>query len=560
MADPTHSRGPRRFDRRAMLGMLAGTGVGTPVLHRALAVQAEQSDMPTAEMVRQAEWISGIPLDDAQRESLAAPLGRLRTQWARLREASLEYADPPALAFFADDPALSDKDATRALVWPGAAAERPSDDDELAFLTVIELGGLLRNRAISSEELTRLYLARLERYDPILRCVVSRTDERALRQARDADRELAAGTDRGPLHGIPWGAKDLIAYPGYRTTWGAKPFQEQNLDHKATVAERLDEAGAVLVAKLTLGALAWGDEWFGGMTRNPWRPSQGSSGSSAGSAAATVAGLTGFALGSETLGSIISPCRRCGVTGLRPTFGRVSRHGCMTLAWSMDKIGPIARSARDCAIVLAAIHGRDGRDVTAVNRPLAWPEPDRRLRVGFFEGSDDDATRAVLDALRVRGHDLRPITLPSDPPVSALSFILNVEAATVFDHFTREGITDGLNRWPPVFQQSQFVPAVEYLRANRFRTRLMRAMARLFEDIDAYVGGDDLLITNLTGHPTVVFPAAIAERDGVSQPVCAKITGRLFAETDILFLADQFQQSTDFHRRRPELRAEGANR
>ncbi len=554
--EPADNRSWRFWDRRQVLQALAGAGIGTTVFQRALAQQAENGPL-TVEMIQQAEWVAGIELNDEQRQAAAGALQRLRSQWAELRSRPLANSVAPALHFLPADPATSDRDVVRGIKLAGSEiaspAPRPASDTDLAFMSVAELSRLVRQRAVSSEELTRLYLDRLARFDPLLKCVVSLTEDLALRQARQADRELAFGNSRGPLHGIPWGAKDLIAYPGYRTTWGAKPYQDQTLDIKATVAERLDQAGAVLVAKLTMGALAWGDDWFGGITRNPWNPEQGSSGSSAGSASATTAGLVGFSLGSETLGSIVSPCRRCGVTGLRPTFGRVSRHGCMTLAWSMDKLGPITRSAEDCALVFDAIHGRDGQDLTVVNRPFAWPEACPKLRVGYFEKSEDEATRNVVALLRERGHDLRPIELPRDVPASALSFILNVEAAAAFDDLTRRGITDGLNRWPGAFHQGEFTPAVEYLRANRFRTQLMQDMAELFQDLDAYVGGDDLLITNLTGHPTVVFPAAMAERSGKTQPVCATITGRLFGESEILQLAAQFQQTTDFHRRQPNL-------
>jgi Asp-tRNA(Asn)/Glu-tRNA(Gln) amidotransferase A subunit family amidase len=395
----------------------------------------------------------------------------------------------------------------------------------------------------------------LHKYDPLLHCVVSFTDDLALSQASQADTEIAAGRYRGPLHGIPWGAKDLIAYPGYKTTWGAKPFREQTIDIKATAAQRLDEAGAVLVAKLSLGALAWGDDWFGGVTRNPWNPQQGSSGSSAGSAAATAAGLAGFTLGSETLGSIVSPCRRCGATGLRPTFGRVSRYGCMSLAWSMDKIGPLARSVEDCALVFAAIHGADGLDPTITSRPFTWPpETDlRALRVGYFENQADEAYQQQVDALRAIGLQLQPIVLPEGLPAEAMAMILNVEAATVFDGLTRQNITDGLNRWPNEFYQAELTPAVEYLRANRLRTLLIREMERLFETVDAYLGGDDLVITNLTGHPTVVLPAGFHAVDDRQVPMMTTFTGRLFGEEALLALAYAFEQQVAVSKQRPPL-------
>ncbi|MEK6238600.1 MAG: amidase, partial [Planctomycetales bacterium] len=348
--------------RRNALRTLAGLGVGTLVFQRALAVQAAETGAVTAEMVRQAEWVAGIELQEEDREAVADGLRRTMESVRNLRQVPIGYDVPPAIHFHAAPNQPPNSGAPRGQIQPieSAAGKRPDSDDDLCFLPVSELAALLRSRQVSSEELTKLYLARLRTHDPTLKCVITYTEELALRQARKADREIAAGRYRGPLHGVPWGAKDLIAVPGYPTTWGAPAFKEQTLDHAATVANRLEASGAVLVAKLSLGALASGDRWFGGKTRNPWNPKQGSSGSSAGSASATAAGLVGFTLGSETLGSIVSPCRRCGATGLRPTFGRVSRHGCMSLAWSMDKIGPITRSVEDCALVFSAIHGWDG--------------------------------------------------------------------------------------------------------------------------------------------------------------------------------------------------------
>jgi Asp-tRNA(Asn)/Glu-tRNA(Gln) amidotransferase A subunit family amidase len=421
---------------------------------------------------------------------------------------------------------------------------------------VTELAALVRTRQVTSTELTELYLARLRKYDPVLRCVVTLTEQAARAQASRADREIAAGRYRGPLHGIPWGAKDLIAVGGTNTTWGAAPFRDRTIDETATVARRLEEAGAVLLAKLSLGALASGDRWFGGQTRNPWNPAQGSSGSSAGSAAAVVAGLVGFAIGSETHGSIVSPCRRCGATGLRPTFGRVSRTGCMTLAWSLDKLGPIARSVEDCALVLGAIHGYDGFDTAAVDRPLVWParRDVRRLRVGFVEGGRAPEDRPELAVLEKLGAQLLPIQLPSQYPVgSLLATILNAESATVFDELTRRGVTEGLNSWPGVFQAAQFIPAIEYLRAQRIRTLLMDAMEKAIEPVDLYVGGNDLTLTNLTGHPTVVLPDGFRTQGEISTPRSLTFTGRLYGESELLAVARAYQNATGHHLRRPPM-------
>jgi Asp-tRNA(Asn)/Glu-tRNA(Gln) amidotransferase A subunit family amidase len=546
-----------RITRRSLVGVLAGLGVGTATFQRALAAAAEDAPDITAQMIEQAEWIAGIELSDDERRSVAEGVKHDQQKIATLRKTPVDYNVPPALTFYAAPPQLSQGDVPRGDVrmTEAVSPERPPNDDDLAFLPVTELAALLRTRRVTSVELTKLYLSRLKCYDQVLHCVVSLTEALALEQAERADREIAAGRYRGPLHGIPWGAKDLIAWPGYTTTWGAGEFKDQTLDVKATVARRLEQAGAVLIAKLTLGALAMGDLWFGGMTRNPWNPEEGSSGSSAGSAAAVGAGLVGFAIGSETLGSIVSPCRRCSVSGLRPTFGRVSRHGCMSLSWSMDKIGPIARSIEDCALILGAIHGYDGLDASAVSRPFAWPagREVHSLRVGYVEGERPLDERTEIQVLRELGVKLLPIKLPSTYPASALTVILDVEAAAAFDSLTRRGVRDGIGEWATTFRRGQFVPAIEYLRANRIRTLLMREMEETMRDIDAYVGGDDLTLTNLTGHPTVVVPHGKRRGSKSEQPGTITLTGKLFGESKLLALAHVFQQATDAHLRRPPL-------
>ncbi|MBU1338329.1 MAG: amidase [Acidobacteria bacterium] len=378
--------------------------------------------------------------------------------------------------------------------------------------------------------------------------------------------EIAAGHYRGPLHGIPWGAKDLLSTKAYPTSWGAMPYRDQIFDEDATVVRRLEEAGAVLVAKLSLGALAMGDVWFGGRTRSPWNPNRGSSGSSAGPGAATAAGLVGFSIGTETHGSIVSPATRNAVSGLRPTFGRVSRHGAMALSWSMDKIGPMCRSAEDCALVFDAIFGPDGRDSTLIDRPFAW-EPDRDLkdlRIGYykksFEGTfrDKDKAEAVLDYFRGLGVELVPIELP-ELPVDSMSFILVAEAAASFDELTRSGRDDLLVRqssssWPNTFRQARFIPAVEYIQANRLRTLYMRKMAEIMEHIDVYISTNragNLLATNLTGHPAVCVPTSVPTEEGDSTAIT--FIGNLFREADVLLTAKAWQDGTDFHLVHPDL-------
>jgi Asp-tRNA(Asn)/Glu-tRNA(Gln) amidotransferase A subunit family amidase len=460
---------------------------------------------------------------------------------------------PPALAF---DPAPCLPSGARTgtvAMTVKDAPKKPEGEDELAFLPVTALAGLIRTKKISSTELTKLYLKRLKQFDPALSCVVTLTETTALAQAARADEEIAAGRYRGPLHGIPWGAKDLIAYPGYPTTWGAEAYKDQRLDVKATVAKRLEQAGAVLVAKLSLGGLANGDRWFGGrQTKSPWSRGAGSSGSSAGSASATAAGLVGFSLGSETLGSIVSPCRVCGTTGLRPTFGRVSRHGCMTLAWSMDKVGPIARSVEDCALVFGAIHGRDGLDTSAVDRPFTWPHGRdvKTLKVGHVKGTLREQDAKVLrDKV---GVELVPIELPSKYLRDDLTVILYAEAAAAFDELTRGGGPLPA-AWGNAFRAGQLIPAVDYLRANRIRTLLMREMAATMAKIDLYAGGEDLLLANLTGHPTVVLPNGFAKRAGREVPHSLTFTGRLYGEAELLAVGHAFQKATDFHSRRPAM-------
>ena len=580
MNDPTSTR--RRF-----LAALAAAGGGAVALTRLAAAAVAQPAPVSAESIRRAAWLSGVALSDKDVELMNAGVKELRADLEKLRAVKLDNSVAPALLFDPEPGRSAALGPRRAPVTGRGVAQltervppaRPASDTDLAFMPVAELAPLVRTRAVSAVELAKLSLERLRRHDRTLRAVITYTEELALRQAEKTDAEIQAGRYRGPLHGIPWGAKDLLAVPGFPTTWGAGPYRDQVRPETATVVSRLEEAGAVLVAKLSVGELAWGDVWYDAMTRSPWDPEQGSSGSSAGSAAATAAGLVSFGIGTETLGSIVSPCTRCGTTGLRPTFGRVSRHGAMALAWSMDKVGPIARDVEDCAVVLSAIHGADGFDPSAVERAFEWPSRRdvRSLRVGFvpalFEEdrtaqAEDDADkaalrewaehdRATLKAVEALGITPVPVELGDEYPVGALGWILTVEAATAFDELTRTGRDDQLVRqiadaWPNVFRLGQLVPAVEYLRANRVRTLVMRDTERALRDIDVLVtpsyGGDVLLRTNLTGHPCVVLPNGFTSR---GRPTSITFIGRLYGESDLLALALAYQRSTDFHLRRP---------
>jgi Asp-tRNA(Asn)/Glu-tRNA(Gln) amidotransferase A subunit family amidase len=548
-------RGP---SRRAILKGLTALGAGSLTFRRALAAQAAQAGTVTPEMVKQAEWIAGLELTEEERTRTARSVQQSLRSFVELRKVEVSYDVAPALTFFPAPPrpaAAVKRNQATPVEMP--SARRPESAEELAFLSVVELSALIRSRKLSSTELTKIYLERLKRFDPLLKCVVTLTEDVALKQAAEADREIAAGHYRGALHGIPWGAKDLISYPGYPTTWGATPYKARVIEGKATVAARLEEAGAVLVAKMSLGALAQGDLWFGGRTRSPWDPRTGSSGSSAGSASAAAAGLVGFAIGSETLGSIVSPCRACGATGLRPTFGRVSRHGCMTLAWTMDKLGPITRSVEDCALVFDAIHGADGLDFAAVDQPFEWPPRGdlENVKVGYIEQPGRSSEeRPEVKVLRKLGFELVPITLPTELPIGAITLMLGTEASAAFDELTRKHVTEGLNTWPDAFRQGEFVPAVEYLRAARVRTKLMHAMEERMAAVNLYVHtGQDLAITNLTGHPSVVFPMGFRARDGRDVPGSVILTGRLYDETTLLAVARAFQHATGDHLKRPPL-------
>lgn len=552
------------LDRRAFVAFFSSIGLGGTLLPGVLWAQANQQSQRviTAAMIAEAEKIAGLEFSEEEREAMARGLDQNLRTWQQLREVTITNDVMPALHFDPVLPGMTLPTERRPIrISDPPMATRPANLEDVAFLPVRQLAELVRNRSVSSVELTEMYLSRLERHDAVLQCVISLTPERALEQARRADAEIAAGRYRGPLHGIPWGAKDLLAVRGYRTTWGAKPYEEQILDTDATVVQRLDEAGAVLVAKLTLGALAQGDQWYGGQTKNPWNPEQGSSGSSAGSAAATVAGLVGFSLGTETLGSIVSPSTRCGATGLRPTFGRVSRHGAMALSWSMDKIGPIARSVEDCALVFAAIHGPDGRDPTVHDLPFNWDATASAsvLRVGYvasaFEG--DRATsfdRNALEVLRGLGIRLVPVELPEQYPVNALRPILSAEAAAAFDDLTRSGRDDLMERssWPNTFRTARLIPAVEYIQANRLRTLVMQATEAALANVDVVVtpsfGGNWLTLTNFTGHPSVTLPHGFADN---GSPVSLSFFGRLYNEAAVLTVAKAFQDATDFHTRRP---------
>jgi len=562
------------YDRRKFMTYFAGIGLGSTLLPGILWAKTADGVELTTATIAAAEEMAGLKFDEAERTMMLDGLKQQEGRIEALHKIAISNSISPALVF---NPVPAGKKIPngprRAMVRSHARVSLPSDPNALAFLTVNQLSDLMRRRKITATQLTDLYIDRLKRYDPVLHCVITLTEDRAREQAKKADAEIAAGHYRGPLHGIPWGAKDLLAVKGYKTTWGAGPYKEQVIDEDATVVQRLDAAGAILVAKLSLGELAQGDIWYGARTRNPWKVETGSSGSSAGPASATAAGLVGFAIGSETLGSISSPSTVCGTTGLRPTYGRVPKTGAMALSWSMDKLGPICRSAEDCALVLDAIHGPDDKDNMAIPASFHWDATvsPKHLRIGYVKSAFDlpmmdpkDEKRTqhgskvfddrALEVLKGMGVNLIPVELP-DVPYDPMRIILTAEAAAAFDDLTRSNRDGELVQqtkfdWANTFRTSRFIPAVDYINANRLRTTAIAAWDELMKTVDVIVTPtsaanlSQLVATNLTGHPAVILPNGF-RADGT--PVSLTFLGGLFEEAKLLAVANAYQHATGFH-------------
>lgn len=614
------------LDRRSFMKTCSGMGLAGTLFPGVLWAQAQAQGAAkiTKEMIDNAAAIADVAIGDEYKEMMLADLNDRAKGYEEIYKLKIPNSVDPALLF---DPVLpgmkfeTERKPMRMSKAPSVAASAPKSLEDLAFASVRELAELVRTKRVSSVALTEMYLGRLKKYDPTLKFTVTLTEERALAQAKKADAEIAAGKYRGPLHGLPWGAKDLLATKGYRTTWGAGGFENQMIDEDATVVRRLDDAGGVLVAKLTVGALALGDVWFGGITRNPWNTNQGSSGSSAGPASATAAGCVAFSIGSETLGSISSPSTRCGCTGLRPTFGLVPRTGAMALSWTMDKLGPICRSVEDCALVLDAIYGPDGHDRTVHAAAFHWDAnlDWRKLRVGYlkedFEHKPEppqtdakeepaktpeeqkkrdeqkkrrEAGRAraeydrkynevALAKLRGMGVNLIPVELPKFP-YDAITVMLTAESAAAFDDLTRSGRDKLLTSqkdydWPNGFRAARFIPAVEYIQAARARKMAMEAMAKVFDGLDVIVaptnGSQQLVITNLTGHPSLILPNGFRGEDapkypsddpsdfqnagGPGTPTSLTFLGKLYGEGELLAFGRAYQEATGFHLQHPRL-------
>jgi len=607
-----------KYDRRAFMAYFGSIGLGSTLLPGVLWGQLQQGQQDpdiTKEMIAAAEEISGLQFSDDERTQMLRNRQQMRSAIQQLHQVPLDMSVFPAIVFDPVPPGkeLAKKSKTTTVRAKVPVMSRPGSLDELAYSPLTQLSELVRSRKVKPSELTDMYLSRLKRYDPQLHFVINLTEERARKQASEMDAEISRGKYRGPLHGIPWGAKDLLAVKGYPTTWGAGLYKDQTFDYDATVVKRLDDAGAILVAKLTLGSLAQGDRWYAERTRNPWNPETGSSGSSAGPASATAAGCVGFSIGSETNGSITSPARTCGVSGFRPTFGRVPRTGAMALSWTTDKLGPICRSAEDCALVFEAIQGPDGQDYSVKHYPFNWNASTKlsQLRIAYIKTSNGrnlferrDSTGATvpnaeaLNFLRVL-ESLGAKLVEIEEPMPNYGFldgiILDAECGAAFEGDTLSGKIKELepySSWPNTFRAAQFVPAVDYVNANRARIRAMNQTWDLFEKYYVVLSPqENTSVTNITGTPSIVVPTGFAipappqgrggrgGRGGgaaggaagrgsdtasastpptqpppaptIPVPTGMYIMGPIFQDEKNLLVAHAFQSVTDFHKKHP---------
>jgi len=528
--------------------------------------QSDDTGKITEATFAEAEKLVGVEFTPQERTQMLKGMAGNAKRYKNRRSQELQNALAPATVFDPRFPGVklvaNENKFVRSTGNPGPL---PRDTDAIAFAPVTALSYWIKTRILSSAKLTDIYLRRLKIFGPKLECVVTLTEALARKQAVRADEEISAGKYRGPLHGIPWGAKDLFDTAGITTSWGAKPYKDRVPDEDAAVVKRLNEAGAVLIAKTTLGALAYGDIWFDGRTNNPWKLDQGSSGSSAGSSAGTAAGLFGFSLGTETLGSIVSPCMRCGTTGLRPTFGRISRAGAMALCWSLDKVGPICRTVEDCALVLDAIRGHDPADASSIDMPFEFDATNsvRGLRVGYspgwFEGERaTDIDRAALDALKKLGLELVEMELPKWP-YGMLRSILMAEAASAFEELTLSNLDDELvwqesQSWPNSFRQTRFTPAIEFVQAQRFRRKVMQMMDDKFASIDVMISpsfaAQLLLITNNTGHPSLTLRCGF-NKNGTPHGIT--LLGRLFDEGTLCRIGMALEKQLGVWDKRPTI-------
>jgi Asp-tRNA(Asn)/Glu-tRNA(Gln) amidotransferase A subunit family amidase len=521
----------------------------------------------TVDVIKQAEKIIGMDFTDAQADSMVSNLNQFNTSYDNLRKLNMPNSVVPALNFNPIPIGFTYPDEKSGFkLSKTAKLTIPANRDDLAFYTIRQLGELIRTKQISCVELTQFFIDRLKKYNNKLLNVITFTEAHALKKAAEADAEIKDGHYRGVLHGIPFGVKDLLAQKDYKTTFGSVPFKDQQLDVDATVVTRLEDAGAILIAKTSLGELAQGDVWFGGKTKNPWDITRGSSGSSAGSSSAVGAGCLPFAIGSETLGSIVSPSTECGVTGLRPSFGRVSKYGAMALSWSMDKLGPITRSVEDAAIVFNAIQGTDAMDLSTIAAPFNYDGRIKSLKgykIGYVKADFDRkyanhaADSATLAKLKELGAELVPIEYPK-MPIGSMTFLLDAEAGAAFQelvlsHKDDQMVLQNKNAWPNTFRSAQFIPAAEYIEANRARTLLIQNWYGKLKGLDLYITPSfslNLSMTNLTGNPCVVLPNGFNAK---GRPASITFMGQLFGEGKLLQAAKLYQDATDFNKKHPPL-------
>ena len=522
----------------------------------------------TPNSIEGASEILGLTFSPSEKDSMINTLKNQLGNFERLRKTELPNSVSPSLVFNPLPQGYQPKQNQSELEWGlESEIELPKRDVDIAYMPVHHLAVLIKSKQLSSERLTRIYLDRIKNYSDTLQSLITLMEDSAIEKAKSMDQEIAAGKYRGPLHGIPYGIKDLLAVKGTKTTWGATPYKDQEIDETATVVQKLNKAGGVLVGKFTLGALAMGDVWYGGVTKNPWNLEQGSSGSSAGSASAVSAGLVPFALGTETLGSIVSPSTRNGVSGLRPTYGRVSKFGAMALSWSMDKIGPISRSALDNGIILSVLNGEDPKDASSIQAAFNYSSKNdpKTLKVGYFQSyfegdrPNQENDRQVLELLRNQGIELHPLELKTSIQAGPIVMMLMAEGAAAFDELTRWGwddqlVAQGKNAWPNLFRAARFIPAVEYIQLSRQRSILIEEMHELMKEYDVIVtpsfAGPQLQITNLTGHPALCLPNGFNER---GSPTSITLIANLFEEEKLVMLGQLIQKNSDWQAKRPPL-------
>ena len=555
-----------KLRRRSFLAWCSSVGVGSTLFPNLLWAQSKNGlKSITNEMIDSAARLAGLSFSQIDREEMVLGINANLASYKALRKIRIDQNTPPPIYFNPAVPGQKFSKKRKPFIQSKRmSVSRPSNLEEIAFWPITDLSQLIESRQVSSEELTQMYLKRIKQHDSKLNSVITLTEKLAIKQARKMDREIKAGNYRSSLHGIPWGAKDVIAKSGYRTTWGAKAYRNQVIDYDATLVSRLEEAGAVLIAKLSTGEIARGDRWFDKQTRNPWKINEGSGGSSAGPGSATAAGLVGFSIGSDTTGSILGPSRTCGISGLRPTFGRISRHGVMPVCWSLDKVGPMCRSVEDCAIVFQSIHGPDNQDLSLVDMPFNWNGNKnlKELRIGYIEEAFNENTHPndmeTLECLRGMGAELQPIRLPKHAGMDALQMLL-VDEAAAFDELIQTGkvdlfLQDRVEPEDMLMRIARLMPAVEYLQIQRLRMLMMQGMERALRNIDVYIapheGNTNTTTTALTGHPGISVPNGF---DKNGKPTGILFVGKLYDEANLMIAAKTYQDANNFHLVYPRL-------